>query len=59
MTPIFESDVEEFVIELLQKQGFDYITPEQQEQERQNLSEVVLLERLKNAIETLNSSIPQ
>ncbi len=24
MTPIFESDVEEFVIELLQKDGFDY-----------------------------------
>ncbi len=59
MTPIFESDVEEFVIELLQKQGFDYITPEQQEAERNGLSEVILLERLKNAIETLNSSIPQ
>jgi hypothetical protein len=30
MPPIFESDVEEFVIELLAGQGFDYLAPEQQ-----------------------------
>jgi len=40
MPPIFESDVEELVIKLPQEQGFDYLTPEQQEQERQNLGEV-------------------
>lgn len=43
MTTIFESDVEEFVIELLQAQGFDYLSPEQQEAERRDLSEFVLL----------------
>jgi type I restriction enzyme R subunit len=59
MTPIFESDIEQFVIELLQSQGFDYLSPEEQEAERANLSEVVLIARLKNAIETLNPSIPQ
>jgi len=58
MTPIFESDIEQFVIELLQGQGFDYLSPEQQEAERQDLNEVVLLNRLKNAIDTLNPTIP-
>ncbi|MFA6425534.1 MAG: type I restriction endonuclease subunit R [Phycisphaerae bacterium] len=58
MTPIFESDIEQFVIELLQSQGFEYLAPEQQEAERQKLSEVVLEERLKNAIETFNFSLP-
>ena len=59
MTPIFESDIEQFVIELLQGQGFDYVAPEQQEAERLDLSEVVLLARLKNAVDTLNPEIPQ
>jgi len=59
MTPIFESDVEEFVIELLQNQGFEYLTPEQQESERKDLDETVLLNRLQNSIDLLNPSIPQ
>jgi len=59
MSYIFESDVEEFVIELLEGQGFDYLAPEQQEAERRDLSEVVLPARLKNAVDTLNPSIPQ
>ncbi|HPS55693.1 MAG TPA: type I restriction endonuclease subunit R, partial [Sedimentisphaerales bacterium] len=58
MTPIFESHIEEFVIELLQGQGYDYLSPESQELERPNLGEVVLKERLRNAIDTLNHSIP-
>ncbi|MBN2180374.1 MAG: type I restriction endonuclease subunit R [Sedimentisphaerales bacterium] len=58
MAIIAESNIETYVIELLQKQGFEYLSPEQQEAERSNLSEVVLLERLKNAIYTLNISIP-
>jgi len=58
MTPIFESHIEEFVIELLAGQGFEYLSPEKQEEERTNLSEVVLPARLKNAVETLNPSIP-
>jgi len=59
MTPIFESDIEEYLIELLKNQGFDYLSPEQQEAERANLGEVVLKERLKNAIDMLNPSIPE
>jgi type I restriction enzyme R subunit len=58
MPPIFESDVEEFVIELLQKQGFDYLAPEEQEKERKDLGEVILKDRLKKAIAKLNPSIP-
>lgn len=59
MTSIFESDVERFVIELLQGQGFIYLSPEKQEEERTNLSDVVLKDRLKNAIEVLNPAMPQ
>ncbi len=41
MTKIYESNIEEFVIELLQCQGFKYLSPEEQELERLDLSEVV------------------
>lgn len=58
MTKIFESTIEEFVIELLENQGFIYLSPEQQEAERIDLSEVVLKNRLQNAVEALNPSIP-
>jgi type I restriction enzyme R subunit len=47
MATIFESDIEQFVIELLVNQGFEYLAPEQQEEERKDLGEVVLKERLK------------
>src|SRR3989344_3027113 len=57
MTKIFESTIEEFVIELLQNQGFEYLAPEEQELERPNLSEVVLKNRLKRAIDELNPDI--
>jgi len=57
MSAIFESDVEQFVIELLQNQGFDYLAPEQQEAERANLSEVVLLSRLKDSMDRLNPAL--
>ncbi len=58
MTPIFESDIEQFVIELLENQGFGYLAPEEQEAERKDLGEVVLLSRLKKAIDDLNPEIP-
>lgn len=58
MPTIFESDVERFVIELLENQGFSYLAPEKQEAERKDLGEVVLLNRLKNSIDTLNTTIP-
>jgi len=57
MSKIFESTIEEFVIELLQNQGWQYLSPEEQELERPNLNEVVLKNRLKQAIETINPTI--
>jgi type I restriction enzyme R subunit len=59
MSKIFESTIEEFVIELLQNQGWQYLSPEDQELERPNLSEVVLKSRLKQAIETINPTVPE
>ena len=59
MTKIFESTIEEFVIELLQNQGWQYLPPEEQELERSGLSEVVLKNRLKRAIETINPTLSE
>jgi len=59
MSKIFESIIEEFVIELLQNQGWQYLSPEDQELERPNLSEVVLKSRLKQAIEIINPTISE
>ncbi|MCL0068606.1 type I restriction endonuclease [Thermodesulfovibrionales bacterium] len=59
MTRIFESDIEEFVIELLQSHGFNYLSPEAQELERPNLSEVVLKKRLERAIDMFNPDISE
>ena len=58
MTSLYESDVEQLAIELLEKQGYLYLSPEKQEAERQNLSDVVLRARLKAAIDSLNPTIP-
>jgi type I restriction enzyme, R subunit len=59
MTKISESQIENFTIELLEKQGYVYLSPEEQETERQNLSNVVLRGRLKSAIDKLNPNIPE
>jgi type I restriction enzyme, R subunit len=59
MTKISESHIENFAIELLEKQGYVYLSPEEQETERQNLSDVVLRGRLKTAIDKLNPNIPE
>lgn len=59
MTKIFESTIEEFMIELLESQGFKYLSPEDQEKERPDLGEVVLRDRLKQAIDRINPSIPE
>ena len=47
MSNIYESDVEKFVIELLQEQGYRYLSAEEQAQERGTFSDVVLRDRLK------------
>ena len=59
MPTLYESDIEELVIELLQNQGYTYLSPEAQEQERDSLSDVVLRGRLKDAIDNLNPDIPE
>lgn len=55
MTKITESHIEELAIEILESQGYQYLSPEGQESERENLSEVVLKKRLKNAIDRINA----
>lgn len=59
MTPIYESDIEKMCIELLEEQGFKYLSPEDQEKERINLSEVILKDRLRSAIDKFNPHIPK
>ena len=58
MTALYESDVEQLAIELLERQGYSYIPPEQQETERDSVAEVVLRNRLATAIDNLNPNIP-
>ena len=57
MSFISESTIENFVLELLQNQGWQHLTSEELEWERANLSEVVLKRRLKRVIETVNPSV--
>lgn len=59
MTHIFESTIEEFVIELLETQGWQYLSVEEQESERSDLGEVVLKNRLKSAIDRLNPKLSE
>ena len=59
MSNIFESDIENFAIELLQKQGYYYLSPEDREAERENLSDVVFSGRLRAAIDKINPNIPE
>jgi len=56
---ITENAVEQVAIELLQEQGYRYLTPEEWETERGDLSDVLLKGRLKAAIDTLNPTIPE
>ena len=59
MTSLNESKVENLCIELLQEQGYSYLSQEKQEAEReQDFSQVVLQSRLKFAIKRLNPTIP-
>ena len=59
MTSLNESKVENLCIELLQEQGYSYLSQEKQEAERElDFSQVVLQSRLKSAIKRLNPTIP-
>ena len=63
MTKITESEIEQFAIELLEKQGYQYIyapsiAPDSDTPERQSFEDVLLIERLQSAVGRINPSIP-
>lgn len=63
MTRITESHIEEFAIELLEKQGYEYIyapdiAPDGDTPERDSYEQVLLLERLRRAVKRINPDIP-
>jgi len=60
---MYESDIEQWVIEQLQKLGYDHrfgpaIAPDGEHPERQRWHDVVLTGRFAHAVHTLNPSIP-
>jgi Type I site-specific restriction-modification system, R (restriction) subunit and related helicases len=60
---ITESAIEEFAIELLEKSGYQYIyapdiAPDSETPERSSFEDILLLDRLKKAVDRINSSIP-
>ncbi|WP_181308172.1 type I restriction endonuclease subunit R [Rufibacter sp. XAAS-G3-1] len=62
-TKITESTIETFAIELLEKQGYNYIyapdiAPDGETPERENYAQVLLHSRLKNAVHKINKGIP-
>ena len=63
MTRITENHIEEFAIELLEKQGYQYIyapniAPDGEMSERENYEQVILMERLRRAVRRINPLIP-
>lgn len=60
---ITESAIEKFAVELLEKHGYDYyygpdIAPDGDTPARQSFEEVLLLEKLKEAVARINPNIP-
>jgi len=63
MKRITESDIEEFTIDLLENLGYHYIyapdiAPDSDTPERESFEDVLLLERLQNAVGKINPKIP-
>ncbi|MCU0323702.1 MAG: type I restriction endonuclease subunit R [Spirosomaceae bacterium] len=63
MTRITENTIEAFAIELFNKLGYEYIyapdiAPDSENPERNSYEEVLLLNRLQNAVKRINHSIP-
>ena len=63
MTRITEHSIESFAIELLDKLGYEYIyapniAPDGETPERETYEQVLLVERLQNAVKRINKSIP-
>lgn len=62
-TKITESEIEKFAIELLERQGYQYIyapdiAPDSDTPERDRFEDVILLERLRKAVGRINPDIP-
>lgn len=62
-TKITESAIEKFAIELLEKEGYEYvyapsIAPDGETSERNSFEEVLLLDRLRIAVGRINSKVP-
>lgn len=62
MTRITETHIETFAIELLEKQGYQYIyapniAPDGETPERESYEQVLLLERLRRAVRRINPSV--
>ena len=60
---ITESQIEKFAIELLEKQGYEYvyapdIAPDSKTPERESFEDVLLIERLRKAVARINPTIP-
>lgn len=63
MTRITENIIEAFAIELLDKLGYEYIyapdiAPDAEHAERDNFEQVLLLNRLQNAVKRINPDFP-
>jgi type I restriction enzyme R subunit len=63
MSKITESKIEEYAIELLEYQGFEYIygpniAPDSDNPERQSFEEAILFSKLKTALQRINPTIP-
>jgi len=63
MTRITESEIEEFAIKLLEDQGYKYIhgpeiAPDGARAERRSFEDVLLVGRLKKAVDSINPKIP-
>ncbi|MBN2650545.1 MAG: type I restriction endonuclease subunit R [Prolixibacteraceae bacterium] len=63
MTRITEHSIEEFAIELLDKLGYEYIyapniAPDGETPERETYEQVLLIDRLQNAVKRINKSMP-
>lgn len=60
---ITENEIEKFAIELLEKQGYQYIyapsiAPDNETPERESFEDVWLMERLQTAVGRINPTIP-
>lgn len=64
MKPITENNIETFAIETLRSLGWEYvhglsIAPGAEKQERENFEQIILVDRLRKAVATLNPHIPE